>query len=40
MAMELQEGYLNGVSGRYIEAPIYDEDIMKEPAKEYDRLFF
>lgn len=40
MAMELQEGYLNGVSGRYIEAPIYDEDITKGPAKEYDKLFF
>lgn len=40
MAMELQEGYLSRVSGKYIESSIYDEDITKGPAKEYDKLFF
>lgn len=39
MAMELQAGYLSKVSGKFIEAPIYDEDLTKGPAKEYDKLF-
>lgn len=39
MGMELKEGYLNGIHGRYIESAIYDESLTKEPAKEYDKLF-
>lgn len=39
MAMELQEGNLSGVTGRYVEAPIYDDSLTKEAAKEYDKLF-
>lgn len=39
MAMELQPGYLNEVTGKYIEAFIYNEDLTKEPAKEFDKLF-
>lgn len=40
MAMELREDYLSGVTGKYIEAPIYDERLTKKPAKEYDKFFF
>lgn len=40
MAMELQEGYLKGVSGRFIEPPIYNENITKKTAKEYDERTF
>lgn len=39
MAMELKKGYLKGISGKYIEAPIYNEDLTKEQAKEYDKNF-
>lgn len=40
MAMELVEGYLEHVTGKYIEAPIYNEELNKEKAKEYDDLYF
>ncbi len=36
MAMELQDGYLEGISGKYIEGPIYNEEKTKEAAKRYD----
>jgi len=39
MAMELQDGYLDNVSGRYIEGKIYDERLTKAYAKEYDKNF-
>ena len=39
MAMELKHGYLYGVTGKYIEAEIYDEALSKENAKEYDKKF-
>lgn len=39
MAMELKKGYLAGVTGRYIEAPIYDEEANKIKAKEFDEKF-
>ncbi len=39
MAMELKSDYLKNVVGKYIEAPIYDEDMHKELAKEYDENF-
>ena len=40
MAMELVEGYLEHVTGKFIEAPIYNEEMTKENAREYDRLYF
>jgi Predicted acetyltransferase len=40
MAMELKKGYLNGVSGRYYEASIYNDELNKEQAKEYDKKFY
>jgi len=40
MAMELQEGYLKGISGKFIESPIYNEDITKVAAKEYDKRLY
>jgi len=40
MAMELKTGYLNGVSGRYFEATIYNDEKNKELAKEYDKKFY
>lgn len=39
MAMELKKGYLEGVNGKYIEAPIYNEESTKDQAKEYDKNF-
>lgn len=39
MAMELQKGYFDDVSGKFIDTPIYNEDLTKGPAKEYDRGF-
>lgn len=40
MAMELKKDYLKNVIGKYIEAPIYDEDLHKGLAKEYDEKNF
>ncbi|MFW6270992.1 MAG: GNAT family N-acetyltransferase [Bacillota bacterium] len=39
MAIELKKGYLEGVTGKFIEALIYNEKITKEKAKEYDKSF-
>lgn len=39
MAMELKEGYLHNIQGKYFESELYDEDITKKPAREYDKLF-
>lgn len=40
MAMELKSGYLKGVTGKYFESPIYDDDLNREQAKEFDREFY
>lgn len=39
MAMELRKGFLSGVEGKYYEAPIYDDNLNREKAKEFDELF-
>lgn len=39
MAMALDEKYLEGVSGKFIEAAIYNEHLTKAPAKAFDELF-
>jgi len=39
MAMELTEGYLNNASGRFIEADIYNDDLNREQAKDFDKSF-
>jgi len=39
MAMELIEGYLKSVSGKFIEADIYNDDLNREQAKEFDMAF-
>lgn len=39
MALELKEGYLLGVEGRFIEGEIFSESKTKEPTKEYDKKF-
>ena len=39
MAMELQNGYLKNVSGKFIEADIYDDDLNREQAKKFDLHF-
>lgn len=40
MAMELKKGFLDHVTGRYHEAPIYDDDLNREQAKRYDDMYF
>lgn len=39
MAMELKENYLKQVSGRFIEADIYNDDLNREQAKAFDKQF-
>ena len=39
MAMELVDGFLKGVSGKFIEADIYDDDLNRQQAKEFDKSF-
>ncbi len=39
MAMELQKGYFDNVSGKFIDTAIYNEDLTQGPAKEYDQKF-
>ena len=39
MAMELKEGYLESVFGRFIEANIYNDDLNRDQAKEFDKHF-
>jgi len=36
MAMELKTGYLKNVSGKFVEADIYNDDLNREQAKEFD----
>lgn len=40
MGMELQNGYLEGVSGKYVESDIHNEELTKLPAKAYDLANF
>lgn len=39
MAIELKEGYLKDVTGIYLEAPVYDEEITKLPSLKYEKEF-
>ncbi len=39
MAMELKEGFLSAVEGRFVEAPIYDEKKHVRAAAEFDKAF-
>jgi predicted N-acetyltransferase YhbS len=39
MAMELVDGYLKDVFGKFVEADIYNDDLNREQAGEFDRLF-
>ena len=39
MVMELEEEYLKNVSGKFIEADIYNDDLNRKLAKEFDLLF-
>ena len=39
MAMELKEGYLQNISGKFIEEDIYNDDLNREQAKEFDKRF-
>jgi len=39
MAMELIDGYLKSVSGKFIEADIYNEDLNRAQAKAFDIAF-
>jgi len=37
--MELKKDYLKNVCGRFIEADIYNDDLNREQAKEFDKSF-
>ena len=39
MAMELKKAYLNDVTGKFHEAPIYNDDLNREQAKVFDDQF-
>lgn len=39
MAMELKKDFLKNVTGRFYEAPIYDDDLNREMAKRFDEEF-
>jgi predicted N-acetyltransferase YhbS len=39
MAMELKKNYLNGVTGKFYETPIYNDDLNREQAKAFDTKF-
>ena len=39
MAMELQKGHLRDVAGKFIEADIYDDDLNRKQAQEFDKRF-
>jgi hypothetical protein len=39
MAMELLPDYLKGITGKFVEAPIYNDDLNKEQAAEFDKSF-
>ena len=40
MAMELVPGYFANASGKFIESDIYNDDLNREDAKEYDKKFW
>jgi len=37
--MELKPGFLEEVNGKFFEAPIYNENLHRARAKEFDRQF-
>jgi len=37
--MELKKAYLNDVTGKFHEAPIYNDDLNREQAKVFDDQF-
>lgn len=39
MAMELKNGYLKDISGKFYEALIYNDDLNREEAKAFDKKF-
>ena len=39
MAMELKEGFLKDVSEKFIESDIYDDNLIRNHAKEFDKNF-
>ncbi len=39
MAMELKKDYLRDVTGKFYEAPIYNDDLNREKAKKFDEQF-
>ena len=39
-AYELKEGYLKKAKGKYIESDLYDEEITKGPAKEFEEALY
>ncbi|HEY5561391.1 MAG TPA: N-acetyltransferase [Clostridiaceae bacterium] len=39
MAMELKKDYLKDVTGKFYEAPIYNDDLNREQAKAFDDQF-
>lgn len=39
MAMELKPGYLEQVTGAFRESPVYNDDLNREAAREFDRRF-
>ena len=39
MAMELKTGFFENISGKFIEADIYNDDLNREQAKEFDKQF-
>ena len=39
MAMELKEGYLKNIFGKFIEADIYNDELNRKQAKEFDKQF-
>jgi len=39
MAMELEKDYLKGVTGKFFESPIYNDDLNRKQAKEFDKQF-
>ena len=39
MAMELKEGYMKGIKGEFVEPDIYNDDLNREQAKEFDKQF-
>ncbi|MDF2821358.1 MAG: GCN5-related N-acetyltransferase [Clostridiales bacterium] len=39
MAMELKNGYLENVQGRFYESSIYDDSLNRDAVKEFDKVF-